>query len=131
MAERYPQTVAPSGHPNAWADGRIYTHVLVMSQKIGRALVDEEQVHHIDENRSNNHPDNLMLFANAKEHLAHHAQERAFAACGERFFMKCRYCKDYDDPVNMKVYSNANGSAQAHHKSCAIEYQNIRKLKSL
>jgi len=42
---------------------------IVMENEIGRALNDEEVVHHEDENPLNNHPDNLRLFANQQEHL--------------------------------------------------------------
>ena len=49
-----------------------HTHRIVMEQKIGRKLRPGEVVHHIDENRRNNDPDNLKLFANQAEHARHH-----------------------------------------------------------
>jgi len=39
---------------------------------IGRELKKEEVVHHIDENPSNNSPNNLMVFPNSKEHTQYH-----------------------------------------------------------
>lgn len=53
---------------------RIFEHRLVMEQKLGRKLTREEVVHHIDHDRKNNDPDNLMLMANAREHRLYHAQ---------------------------------------------------------
>jgi hypothetical protein len=44
-------------------------HRLVMEKKIGRYLLPHEVVHHIDDNKTNNHPDNLELFQNNAEHL--------------------------------------------------------------
>jgi hypothetical protein len=63
-------------HPHADKKGRVYQHRLVMEEKIGRYLLPEEVVHHIDEDKQNNHPDNLMLFDNDAEHHRHHGMIR-------------------------------------------------------
>lgn len=42
-----------------------------MEQKLGRQLSSDEIVHHEDENKKNNHPDNLELMTRA-EHIRHH-----------------------------------------------------------
>jgi len=52
--------------------GWIYEHRLVASQAIGRPLTDEEVVHHKDENRQNNDPENLMVFATSSDHTRFH-----------------------------------------------------------
>lgn len=49
--------------------GLLFEHQLVAMQKIGRPLRDGEEVHHIDGNPMNNHPDNLMVVTRA-EHIA-------------------------------------------------------------
>lgn len=51
-------------------------HRVVASWMLGRPLTDEEVVHHIDENRRNNSPSNLIVFANSSEHIKHHALMR-------------------------------------------------------
>lgn len=48
-------------HHLAMANGYVYEHRLVMEQKLGRRLQAEEEPHHKDENKENNHPDNLEL----------------------------------------------------------------------
>lgn len=50
-----------------------------MEEKIGRYLEPEEVVHHIDENKKNNDPDNLMLFENDAAHQRHHRMIRIMA----------------------------------------------------
>lgn len=50
----------------------VLEHRLVMAAHLGRALTSEEVVHHIDRNPRNNALENLELFANHAEHLAHH-----------------------------------------------------------
>lgn len=53
------------------SDNRKLAHRKVMEEKLGRELTPDEIVHHKDENKLNNHPDNLELMTRA-EHLAHH-----------------------------------------------------------
>ena len=59
-------------HPNASVRGTVYEHRLVMEKKIGRYLLPEEDIHHIDEDKQNNHPDNLHLFKSKSEHTKQH-----------------------------------------------------------
>jgi len=59
-------------HPNANSYGYVPEHRLIMEELLGRYLYPEEIVHHIDENKSNNHPNNLWLFNNKSEHMRFH-----------------------------------------------------------
>jgi hypothetical protein len=53
-------------------DGKVlYIHRKNMEQKLGRKLTSDEVVHHIDENKLNNDPDNLELTDSVK-HGKHH-----------------------------------------------------------
>jgi hypothetical protein len=54
------------------SNGMAYEHREMGARKIGRELKDEEVVHHIDEDRSNNNPENLIIFATSADHTAHH-----------------------------------------------------------
>ena len=49
----------------------VLEHRLVMARKIGRPLAKDEFVHHIDGNRANNDPSNLVL-VDARDHYASH-----------------------------------------------------------
>lgn len=44
----------------------------VMEAKIGRKLKKGEVVHHIDGDKTNDHPENLMLFSSTSEHIQWH-----------------------------------------------------------
>lgn len=48
---------------NNW-DGYIYEHIVVAESILGRRLLEGEVVHHLDCNRSNNSPDNLLVISN-------------------------------------------------------------------
>jgi len=78
--------------------GCVYTHVLVAEKILGRYLNKNETVHHIDENKNNNNPDNLMIFASISEHNIFHSGEYKELVCknkiwrcikGDRHCVKC------------------------------------------
>lgn len=58
-------------------------HRLVMEKKLGRKLESWELVHHMDEDKSNDHPDNLEL-TTRPDHAKHHMSQefREYAVRG-------------------------------------------------
>ena len=54
--------VKQPGHPNANARDWILEHRFVMSQHLGRPLINDENVHHINGHRSDNRLANLELW---------------------------------------------------------------------
>lgn len=61
-------------HPKKDSSGYVHEHVLVMEQKLGRYLKEDEVVHHIDRNRLNNSIENLQLM-NKSDHKCMHSRE--------------------------------------------------------
>lgn len=82
-------------HPRAKTHGGyVGEHVLVMEQALGRLLLDDELVHHKDENRLNNNPDNLEVTSRSR-HAQIHAKPPAVVEltcrnCGKAFVRKRR-----------------------------------------
>lgn len=60
-------------HPNANKNGYVLEHRFVASEAIGRPLATSEEVHHIDGNKKNNSPDNLIVVPKG-EHQRLHAR---------------------------------------------------------
>ena len=61
-------------HPYADHDGYVREHRLVVERTIGRNLHKWEIVHHINEVRSDNRPENLIIFNTSTEHLKFHRE---------------------------------------------------------
>lgn len=77
----YVRVLAPE-HPMALGSGYVLEHVLVACKMIGRTLRKNEVVHHKDENRQNNSPENLQVMTRGAHVRLHKAlnQQRAAAA---------------------------------------------------
>ena len=60
-----------AGHPLAGKSGVVTLHRYIASLKIGRWLRSDEDAHHKDENKRNNHWRNLKVMTRS-EHIIHH-----------------------------------------------------------
>lgn len=79
---------------------QVFVHRHIMEQKLGRKLKAGEEVHHKDEIKLNNDPDNLEL-TNKADHTSHHWKSRK-----------------YDDKIKLKISKNK-----------IINWQNINTVK--
>lgn len=92
---------------------RVSPHVAIAEQALGKKLPFGAEVHHVDENPSNNEPSNLVVCPDAAYHKLLHQRQRAFDACGNYDWRKCHICKQYDDPANLWV-----SRKKSHHRAC-------------
>lgn len=95
-----------------------HEHVLIAERVLGRTLPIGAVVHHADENRSNNAPNNLVICPNQAYHMLLHQRMRALAACGNANWMKCVFCKRYDDPDRLYIRPNRH---QGFHRACSAK----------
>lgn len=108
-------------HPNAGADGYLWEHVWVMSRMIAAPVPEGMQVHHMDGDKLNNSPSNLMLCDQA-QHSRMHMYMASFAACGNPDWRICRFCGKYRPTHEMVPHSNG-----WCHRECRSESWHSRK----
>lgn len=79
-------------HHRANSRGYVLEHVLVAELKYGREISNTEDVHHVDENKLNNHPDNLIVLS-PSEHMRLHRLNGKEIECKkcEKLFYKNQY----------------------------------------
>ena len=113
-----------------WNDGRgymkryggSYEHVAVAERILGRPLPKGAVVHHVDENKSNNDPSNLVICESHAYHALLHARLRAFRATGNPNARKCAYCHEWTDPAIDDVHIKS-GAGGCYHRVCERAYQ--------
>jgi hypothetical protein len=94
--------------------------VEIAEKAFGKPLPKGAVVHHVDLDPTNNAPTNLVVCPSHAYHNLLHQRQRAFDACGRYDWLKCQFCKQYDDPTNLE----RPGPHAAHqHRECAKAYQ--------
>lgn len=82
-------------HPMANKSGKVYVHRLVASERLGRRLENWEHVHHIDGDKLNNLPSNLIVLSSS----THSRVEQALRG-NKRELVKCKVCGEPTYNVN-------------------------------
>ena len=107
-------TVLQSGYMNLSVKGRsVRFHRHVVESVLGRKLPNKAVIHHIDHNRLNNDPSNLVVCPDSAYHQLLHKRERALESCGNANWRRCSYCKKWDAPENLTI-----GKQNQYHRLC-------------
>ena len=72
-----------------------YVHRTVAEKALGRPLKSSELVHHIDENKTNNHPSNLLICDNTYHKLIHARMDMIKDGYSPDTHNYCSYHKEY------------------------------------
>jgi hypothetical protein len=96
-----------------WNGKRTYEHIKVAQMALGKPLPAKAVVHHVDENKSNNAPENLVICPDEAYHRLIHRRMAAMDACGNPNYRKCPVCNTWDDPERLDKGNR--------HKHCSNE----------
>lgn len=112
-------------HPRADEGGYVMEHIVLAERAIGKPLPDGAVIHHVNGNPGDNRSENLVICEDQGYHNLVEQRTRALRACGRAGWLRCKRCKEYDDPDNMNVPERG----MAYHQACQTEYDRQRKLQ--
>lgn len=95
--------------------GCVYEHILIAEHKLGRELNNQEVVHHVDENRNNNSPDNIIVFKTKEDHTRYH-RTRRLVLDGDVYISPKNICQDCGKIID-------NHSRVLRCVGCSLKYK--------
>jgi len=106
-----------------------YVHRTMAEDVLGRPLTTNERVHHVDENKSNNTPSNLVICPDEAYHRLLHVRQRVVDAGGDP--NKDKWC-GYHKCLHLKTeFSTSPRHFDGLHTTCRAGTNEYRKAKGL
>lgn len=119
------------GYTNTLISPGVYEldHVAVAERALGKKLPKGAVVHHVDEDRSNNANNNLVICQDNAYHRIIHRRLRAFKATGHADWRRCHLCKKYDSLDNLlkSMRGDDSESFSTYHQDCMVTVRAARK----
>jgi hypothetical protein len=107
--------ISSHGYINCWYKGKkSYEHIKVMEEYLQRPLPKGSIIHHLDEDKTNNHIANLFLCKNIAEHKELHRIAKNMRAGVSLDKAYCSSCKTWKDRNEM-VAKRLNGHCKVCH----------------
>lgn len=102
-------------------------HIAVAEKALGKTLPSGAIVHHMDYNKTNNAPRNLLVCSRAYHRIIHQRTD-AYNACGHADWRKCSICGEYSPKEALSGFG-ATGTS-GYHNACRREKYRQSKARS-
>jgi hypothetical protein len=107
--------IGVDGYAMKTGTGSVYLHRAVAEKALGHPLPDAAVVHHIDDDRTNGSPSNLVILEGHSHHAILHVRRWALRECGHPDWVRCKFCKQWCQPDTIYV---RKGTQQGWHREC-------------
>lgn len=107
-------------------------HVWIAESALGKPLTKGVEVHHFNEDKSDNSPGNLVVCPDHAYHALLHLRSDALKASGNADYRRCTFCKEWDAPKNLTFASSGtrNKSPKIYHASCRSAHRRAEKQQA-
>lgn len=116
-------------HHRAGSNGYVKEHVFIAEKALGKPIPKTCPIHHVNDDRADNSPGNLVVCEDDAYHKLLHARARALRATGNPDARRCHFCGEWGDPEDMYI-SDADGRRHpASHPACDLADQRQRRAE--
>jgi hypothetical protein len=103
-----------------------HVHIDIARKAIGKALPKKAIVHHVNEIKDDDRPENLVICENQRYHFLLHRRRAAFLATGDPHSRRCAICKQWERPGLLTVRKD---DTQAYHQPCVNQRDRERRRR--
>lgn len=108
----------------------IQVHTSIASKALGRPLPENSEVHHVDGDKHNNRPENLVICPNRQYHMILHRRTKALLEGGNANFFRCRICHKWDEKENLNLrtyFQKGSNTLVVWHRECDNKQKRERR----
>lgn len=115
-------------YPRSSQRGYVKEHILLAERSLGHALSREAEVHHVNGDKGDNRPENLVICEDHAYHMLLHRRQRAYRETGNPLSVKCSHCQEWGLTNEGEMRTKRSG--RSYHLSCNTRYERDRRRRT-